>query len=456
MLHTLRSIPLFQELSNDQFSLLAEGQEIWVNPGEFLFRQGDSTDLFYIVLEGRVRIWREVHEREVILDTFCAGTFFGEVPILAGILHPANGQAVQRSRLQCLTEETFWQILMHCPQIRRLVLDAMARRIQQLQSISLPHQHLISLGTMAAGLAHELNNPAAAASRAVVQLGSVVKTLKELALGPGARNLSEHQLHCLLQQPELSLVPSHLDATERMEAEDNVGDWLESHGVDGAWRISPTLVTAGFNPSLLATMAEQVPQQALSDTFLWLENALSATELIHELEHSTLRICELVKAVKERSHLDDTPQMIDVHRGLDNTLTILSHKLCRTDIRIKRAYSAQVPTVCAYENELNQAWTNLIDNAIDVLGNTGTISIRTDLEDNHLLVEIADDGPGVPPQILSHIFDPFFTTKTRGKGTGLGLDIVQRIVASMHGGDIRVVSEPGDTSFQVRLPLKTS
>ncbi|MUG99126.1 cyclic nucleotide-binding domain-containing protein [Scytonema sp. UIC 10036] len=459
MLELLHKIPLFQNLTENQLLCLMNGTEKWLNPGDFLFKQGEPAKCFYVVFEGAIRLTREISNQEVVLATYEAGTFFGEVPLLAGTLHLASGQAVGQCHVYCLHEDEFWQMLMFCPSVRQAVLGFMASRMQELQMLSQQHDKLISLGTLAAGLAHELGNPVAAARRATGQLHDTVNVLHNLSLESIKQHLTPDQLEYLLEIKrkgiEQTVQLSDFDPSVQMDLEDELGNWLESYDVANGWKVIPTLVAAGVNAQQLGVIGDQVSANVLNDILTWLEATLAVASVVNVLDQGVTRISELVNAVKSYSYMDQSPlKEVVVHKGIENTLTILSYKLKKHRVQVIREYEQNLPIIEAYGSALNQVWTNLIDNAIDALGEGGTIWVRTSSQKNDIMVEIADNGPGIPPEIQSRIFDPFFTTKGIGVGTGLGLEIAYRIIVGQHSGEIRCFSKPGDTRFQVRLPIR--
>jgi signal transduction histidine kinase len=457
-LTALRCAPVFEHLTEEQLRCLPfveQGEEVWAQDGERVVHEGEPA-AFYVLLEGELQVLKKVGDQEMLLTTHPTGAFFGEVSLLLGMPFVASGRAVGRCRLYRLDEAGFWSMLGSCPTVTRSIMQTMAGRVQNLEAVAQGREKLVSLGTMAAGLAHELNNPAAASHRAAGQLREAILKLQTLGC----------QLH---EQP---LTPDHyvflagvqrtgmegvaraprLGPLEQSDREDAAAAWLEERHVPEAWNLAPTFVSAGLGVEWAETVAARVPGPALRAVIAWLEASLTVAELLHQVEQSSERVADLVKAVKAYSFMDQAPrQEVDVHEGLDSTLTMLGHKL--KGIRVVRCYDRSCPPIQAFGGELNQVWTNLIDNAADAAGEGGEIRVSTSCEHDHLLVEIDDNGPGIPPELRGRIFEPFFTTKGVGKGTGLGLVTSFRIVVGRHGGDLRVDSEPGDTRFQVRLPV---
>ncbi|MBV9227714.1 MAG: cyclic nucleotide-binding domain-containing protein [Chloroflexi bacterium] len=457
MLDTLRQIPLFAQLLDDQLQWVAEHtREVRLAPGELLFSEGDTVKYFHILLTGEVQVTKRIGGLETILTTHHDGAFTGEVPLLTGTPHIATARALRQSHLLRMEEKDFRKMLSACPPVMSTILSALAQRVQTTESLVQQREKMVALGTLAAGLAHELNNPAAAANRAAEQLRATFQTLQALSWQLNELHLSPAQRQYLanLQQQVVkqAATPPQLDALEQSDREEEITDWLDRQGVADGWQLASTFVRAGLDIEMLEDCADHVPADALGTVLAWLEATLTIQGLSEEIEHGTRRISVLVKAVKEYSYMDQAPlQEIDIHEGLESTLIILGHKL-KQGIVVTREYDRSLPRICAYGSELNQVWTNLLDNAIDALNGQGEIRVHTSRENDHILVEIADNGPGIPVEIQHRIFEPFFTTKDVGKGTGLGLDISYRIIRRHHG-DIRVISIPGDTRFQIRLPI---
>jgi signal transduction histidine kinase len=456
----LRRVPLFSNLTDEQFGFVEQGTEVWLSLGDNLVAEGDPADHFYVLLQGEVEFTKKIGDQEVHIISYEAGTFFGHEPILLDIPIPVTGRALCDCHLFKLEQSAFWQMLAACSSITRESLRTIAQRLQNLEAVTQQHGKLIALGTLSAGLAHELNNPAAAVTRGARHLEEIFQSLLSLTLKLNRHQMTNTQLAFLsdLQQntTELAKRSSDLDPLTQSDREDEVTDWLEAHGVADEWKLAPTLVRAGLGTDWLDTVVDRVSTDLLSDVVTWLTTALIGVGLLSEINHGSMRISQLVEAIKNYSYMDQTPlQDVDVHEGLESTLTILSHKL-KQGVAVTREYDRSLPRIYAYGSELNQVWTNLIDNAIDAMNGQGQIWIRTSQLGNQIVVEIADDGPGIAPEMQSRIFEPFFTTKDVGKGTGLGLDIVRRIVVGRQKGDIRVFSKSGDTRFQVRLPINIS
>jgi len=465
---TLRRSPLFSDLSDDQLQCITElGTEIKLDRGTQIANQGDPPDGFYIIVEGQTEWTRNVGGEVVPAMTLSAGEVFAELILLLDEPYPTSGKALTEVQLYKLTPDEFWKMLSLCPGVMRRILkvavqrmrEAHAPRTQIHETVTQQQAKLISLGTLSAGLAHELNNPAAAVRSNVKNLEAALQTLPSLALKLHQQPLTEAQISFLSDlyhnATTAALSAASLDAIAQSEAEDAITDWLEAHEVANAWKLAPMLVTAGLDTAKLDDVTTHVTPDCLECVLTWLETTLTGIKLLEDIKLGSTRISELITAMKNYSYMDQAPlQAIDVHEGIENTLIILKHKL-KYGMVVERDYGT-LPHICAYGPQLNQVWTNLIDNAVDATNGKGHLWIRTALEGESVLVEIADDGIGIPTEVQSRLFDQFFTTKAVGKGTGLGLDIARRIVVGQYKGTISVESQPGNTRFQVRLPINRS
>ena len=459
MLHDPEERRLFPRFTPEQLEMLSDyGERVTFPPGARLFEQGDAHQYLFVVLAGEVRITKTAGGEELLLALHQVGEFSGELSILSGGPAIATGTAVGDVEALRIPVPRLRELIVSCAPVAETVLPALAGRVQEVDSELRQQEKLAALGRMAAGLAHELNNPAAAVRRAAAQLDETVDDaqcaalrLHEHPLAPEQQALldrlhTESRAYCATAAPMRPL--------ERSGLEDEVADWLEDHGVAEAWKLAPTLVEGGVSPARLEEVAEGMGAERLGDTVQWLASTLAAAALLREVVQSADRISFLVHSIKEYSHLDQAPELqeVDLHAGLESTLTLLHHKLKR-GIEVVREYDRTLPRVCVYPGELNQVWTNLIDNAVDAMKGSGRLVVRTARDGDHATVEIADDGPGIPQELRTRIWEPFFTTKGVGEGSGLGLDIVRRIVHRRHGGTIRVDSRPGETRFRISLPI---
>ncbi len=457
----LHIVPLFAHLQDDQLQWIIEhGSELELNDGDILFTEGSSAVHFYVLLSGELQITRNISGHETVIARHHAGAFTGEVPLLTETPFVASARSTAHSRLLVIDTPEFYALLTHCPSLIKTVLATFSGRIQSMDTLIQQNDKLAGLGKLSAGLAHELNNPAAASSRSAQQLREKIHTLQASTLVLNKQLTPahiEHLAHLFDTAVKQAIAPPvEVDALEQSEREDELSAWLDDHGIVDSWNLAPTFVKAGLDVQQLDEFASQIKPASPADALTWLEATLTATELLDEIDHSTTRISELVQAMKEYSYMDQARQQeVDIHTGLESTLKIMHHKL-KHDIVVVREYDYSLPHIMVYGSELNQVWTNIIDNAIDALDAHGRIGIRTWREGNFIQVEISDNGPGIPLAIQSRIFEPFFTTKGVGKGTGLGLDIAHRIVVDNHHGDITVTSMPGDTRFQVCLPIHHS
>lgn len=461
----LNKITLFQDLTLEaQLKLQNVCIEADLSSGETLFRQGEPAEHFYVVRKGGIQISKKIDSREIAINSYKENAFFGEVPLIAGTDHLASATAIGETHLCVFHEEDFWQMLLSYSSVRKVVLGHMAGRTQELQMLSQQHEKLIGLGTLAAGLAHELNNPASAAYGAVRQLKELTPNLYTLILKHIEQCLTPLQLENLLKLKSETVERiaefKHIDPLSQIDLEDEIIVWLEKHDIDDGWKLAPNLVAGGVNPKKLAFLEKGLSHDILNYIFNCLELTLSRTSLLSTLEESASRISQIVSAVKSYSYVDQAPlnkKNIDIHKGLDNTVTILNYKLKKHNLLIVRNYEDSLPMIEADGGSLNQVWTNLIDNAIDALQerNDGKISLSTSVENDSVIVEIADNGSGIPPEVQSRIFEPFFTTKEIGQGTGIGLDLVYRIVVAEHQGSINCFSQPGHTKFQIKLPINS-
>jgi len=456
MLHDRKDRKLFPKLEPDVIHCLREhGQESVLKDGELAWEQGDTRYSMFVVLDGQIRVSKKVGDQEFVLVTHDPGEFTGEISMLTGAPAIASGRAVGDTHVMRIPIDQFRQFVAECPSLSEPVLAALARRFREVDLSLREREKLVALGKLSAGLAHELNNPAAAAWRAMDQLQEVIDRIESSSLDNDGRLLPEQKEALRAARRELrNNHAPQLEGLARADEEERLSAWLDELGVKEPWVVAPTLVGAGVRRDELAAKLKDIDPKASVAGLEWLEQVLRVDDLLGDARNATKRISDLVKTIKQYSHMDEAPyQEIDIHEGLDSTLKMFS-SATKKGIEVVREYDRNLPKIYAYASELNQVWTNLIDNAIDAMNGTGRLTIRTSPEPEAVLVEIEDTGSGIPDEIKSRIFEPFFTTKAIGKGTGLGLDIVYRIVTRRHHGTIRMYSNPGQTRFQVRLPLK--
>jgi signal transduction histidine kinase len=455
----LRDFPLLETLTDDEVEdLRRAGREIELAPGDALFNEGEMAEHVWFLLDGELETSRRVGNEDLLLVTHEPGGTIATTSLLTGIPFRAGTYSTTPSRLLEIDAKTFSGLVAnHPPILRRLIrmVDVVA---QNLQSMGQERDKLASLGTLAAGLAHELNNPASAAARSAAVLRDLDESrwsaLDALLAGGVPPAALGGLVSIVSGLPDAR--PTALGALEAADRESEILERLEVAGLTDSSETAFAICEAGLDAAFVDRIEEAVGRENLESALGFTTACLGSRSILEELRTATDRIAELVGAVKQYSYLDQAPrQEVDVHEGLESTLAVLSHKLRQTDISVERSYDPDLPRVDASGGELNQLWTNLVDNAIDAVGGRGTIWLRTRRQGAYAIVEIADDGPGVPEEQQSRIFDPFFTTKEIGQGTGLGLYLSQRIVLQ-HRGELFLKSEPGETCFQVRLPVRAA
>jgi signal transduction histidine kinase len=458
----LRRTFLFEKLADEQLDWLCREGHVEQLPAGRVYTEGEPARCFYVLLDGEVALSRLVGGDDVETNrTNQIGVYSGAWQAYLGDRVPQvynnSMRAVVPSRFFVLDAEKLAEMMREWFPMALHMLEGLFFGIQNIQQTVAQRERLLALGSLSAGLTHELNNPAAAAVRATSSLRDRVAGMRHklglIAMGPYDRETLATLIRCQEDAVERVAKAAPMTPMEASDREDEIVDWLEAHDIAGGWDIAPTFVQAGLDVPWLDQVATTVDQQTLEGAVRWLNYTLESELLMNEIEDSTTRISTLVAAAKQYSQMDRAPfQTVDVHELLDSTLLMLGRKI-GDKITVVKEYDRSLPPVPAYAAELNQVWTNLIDNAVAAMEGEGTLTIRTDRDDGWAVISICDDGPGVPEDIRARIFEPFFTTKPVGEGTGLGLDISWRIVINKHHGDLSLESVPGDTRFIVRLPL---
>ncbi|MGV4926507.1 histidine kinase [Streptomyces sp. BHT-5-2] len=462
------SLFLFEKLAPDQLARLCrEGCVEEFEPGP-VYGEGEAATCFYVLLEGTLVLSRRIGDYDVEVNrTSSRGVYAGAFQSYLGDrlrqVYNSSLRVTEPSRFFVLPAETFAAIMREWFPMAVHLLEGLFFGTKSAQEAVGQRERLLALGSLSAGLTHELNNPAAAAVRATSALRERVAGMRHklgtIAAGPYRRDSLETLVDVQERTAERVAKALTLSPLEASDREDAVSDWLEDHGIGDGWQLAPTFAQAGLDTDWLDQIAAVVDRDTLEGAVRWLNYTVETELLMNEIEESTTRISALVTAAKQYSQLDRAPyQVADVHELLDSTLLMVSAKI-GPHITVVKDYDRSLPKIPAHPGELNQVWTNLIDNAVSAMNSTGadgTLTVRTAREGDHLLVEFQDTGPGVPVEIRDRVFDPFFTTKPVGEGTGLGLDISWRIIVNKHRGDLRFHSVPGDTRFQVRLPLASA
>lgn len=459
----LLTLDLFKSLPRHRLDWICDrAQEMHLAADEILVREGEPGRGFLILLSGRIGITRSSEGVEMPVGQHEAPAFFGELQVLTDEPVPVTLRALTDCQIYQLAGVDFLEILHECREFERQVFKVGQQRLRGLESFLRNREKMASLGTLSAGLAHELNNPAAAVVRALQDVVPAIIELQRMNLITGQHQIDSDHIQAwtrVRDQGYNTILHNRLDTITLSDREDALLDWLEAYGIDDAWKLVEPLAAGGVQVETLAALTERWqndPTELREMGIRWLALSFDVISMISTGSRGAKRIADLVQAMKSYSHLDQgTQQLVDIHQEIEDTLQLFTYKL-KQGIEIRRSYDRSLPQFLAYGSELNQVWTNLLDNAIDAIANQGTIEIKTIGHDDRIEVQITDSGTGIPPEIRSRIFEPFFTTKPVGKGSGLGLEMVRRIVENRHRGAISVASQPGETRFTVCLPLPSN
>ncbi len=452
-----RRLPLFADVPEEDLDRLYRAAEpISIRTDELLIEEGSLGNSLFVIVEGEFEVTKRAGEQELIITRRGPGEVLGEIALLDGQPRTATVRALADGRVLKVGEQAFYDLLASSPPATKAILHAVAARLRDIESTLMQHEKMAALGGLAAGIAHELNNPAAAVRRNADHLRESLDEWQSAIAGVHALGRDDgHAERLRLLEAEMlrrAGRPLFLDPLLCSDREAELQAWLEEQSVAEAYELAPALVALGWDVDSLRELLGDLSPEPLAALLRWLGTGSSIYRLLDEVRRSAERISEVVVAVKQYSYLDQAPvQNVDVHNGLDNTLIILRHKI-KSGVHVTRDYAPDLPPIEAYAGELNQVWTNLIDNAVDAMNGQGELTIRTYTRPGHVVVEILDSGPGIPPEVQAHLFEPFYTTKPMGKGTGLGLYMAYNTVQK-HTGHIRVESRPGRTCFQVSLPL---
>jgi signal transduction histidine kinase len=462
-LDELARMPVFADLPRERLQWLCDNlTEFGAKAGDVLLEESEMSTCLLLLLEGEVRTTRRA-ESELSTERYVAPEIFGTPCMVASIPYPATLRAATDCRVARLPEVAFRDLFVSCGSFTRIVARVMTDWLTALETAGRNREKLAALGKLSAGLAHELNNPASAVTRALDHMLGGLATLEDSALALGLRAVPREavdELRALAARNATPAGVSAADALRQGEAESLLSDWLATHGVAKPWLAAPCLIAHGITSDALGQLAARLNAEQLDAAVSWIAQVLELRSVMHEAMRGAARISDIVKAVKSYSYMDQGPrQEVDIHNGIEDTLTVMAHEL-NPGIVVMRDYDRSLPRLPVYGSELNQVWTRIIENAVEAMNGHGELTVRTRRHADHAVVEITDTGPGIPQEAMPHLFEPFFTSKSasqaQGRGLGMGLHVAYRIVVNRHGGTIEAGSRPAETVFRVRLPLRRS